>query len=293
MSNLSHWGRNKISAILQTTFSNTFSCKKIALVWFKLQWILLPAAHWKTDSMIRLGAQQAKTHYLITNDDQLYRYKYVALGLNELTRNIIYIIYICIYEYIYIYMLKIIYLSLQVIDNKHYHKTGTLHIGCNFWKSIWVKITMFYHIYILLLQNARNLHDMLIVTVVFGRYKWESFYGTGPRISQFTRVEIDTHGMYEWIEQFILGHYGEKGFISASALMFCGHTCLLYSEGDLYIPEVGPGSEVKLTGRYVPADQLSGESVYRRCSNRGFSTPACRTHGVKSIIMKTIDAYTC
>ena len=122
---------------------------------------------------------------------------------------------------IYIYMLKIIYLSLQVIDNKHYHKTGTLHIGCNFWKSIWVKITMFYHIYILLLQNARNLHDMLIVTVVFGRYKWESFYGMGPRISQFTRVEIDTHGMYEWIEQFILGHYGRKGVhqrISADVL---------------------------------------------------------------------------
>ena len=148
MSNLSHWGRNKISAILQTTFSNTFSCKKIAVVWFKLQWILLPAAQWKTDSMIRLGAQQTKTHYLITNDDQLYRYKYVALGLNELTRNIIYItyIYICIYEYIYV--LKIRYLSLQVIDNKHYHKTETLHIGCNFWKSIWVKITMFYHIHI-------------------------------------------------------------------------------------------------------------------------------------------------
>ena len=148
MSNLSHWERNKISAILQTTFSNTFSCKKIAVVWFKLQWILLPAVQWKTDSMIRLGAQQAKTHYLITNDDQLYRYKYVALGLNELTRNIIYITYIYVYMNIYIYMLKIRYLSLQVIDNKHYHKTGTLHIGCNFWKSIWVKITMFYHIYI-------------------------------------------------------------------------------------------------------------------------------------------------
>ena len=143
------------------------------------------------------------------------------------------------------------------------------------------------YIYILL-QNVRNLHDMLIVTVVFARYKWESFYGMGPMISQFTRDEIDTHGMYEWIEQFILGHYGEKGFISSSALMFCGHTYLLYSEGALYIPEVGPGSEVKLTGGYVPADQLSGESVYRLCWNRGFSTKACRTHGVKSIITKTL-----
>ena len=99
-------------------------------------------------------------------------------------------------------MLKIRYLSLQVIDNKHYHKTGTLHIGCNFWKSIWVKITMFYHIYISLLQNARNLHDMLIVTVVFGRYKWESFYGMGPRISQFTRVEI-RHTCHVWMNRAI------------------------------------------------------------------------------------------
>ena len=39
--------------------------------------------------------------------------------------------------------------------------------------------------------------------------------------------------------------------------MFWGHTCLLYSEGAFYIPEVGPGPEVKLTGRYVPAGQLS------------------------------------
>ena len=147
MSNLSHWGRNNISATLQTTFSNTFCCKKIAVVSFKLQWILLPAAQWKTDSMVRLGAQQAKTHYLITNDDLFYWYKYVTLGLNELTINIIYIsyiIYVYMNIYMYIYMLKIRYLSLQVIDNKHYHKTGTLHIGCNFWKSIWVKMMMFY-----------------------------------------------------------------------------------------------------------------------------------------------------
>ena len=37
--------------------------------------------------------------------------------------------------------------------------------------------------------------------------------------------------------------------------MFWGHTCLLYSEGAFYIPEVGPVSEVKLTGRYVPVGQ--------------------------------------
>ena len=75
--------------------------------------------------------------------------------------------------------------------------------------------------------------------------------------------------------------------------MFWGHTCLLYSEGTFYIPEVGPGSEVKLTGRYVPAGQLSVESENRRCSHPGFSAPACRTYDIKSIRMKTIDAYAC
>ena len=60
-----------------------------------------------------------------------------------------------------------------------------------------------------------------------------------------------------------------------------------------YIPEVGPGSEVKLTGRYVPAGQLSVESENRRCSHPGFSAPACRTYDIKSIRIKTIDAYTC
>ena len=60
-----------------------------------------------------------------------------------------------------------------------------------------------------------------------------------------------------------------------------------------YIPEVGPGSEVKLTARYVPAGQLSVESENRRCSHPGFSAPACRTYDIKSIRLKTIDAYTC
>ena len=75
--------------------------------------------------------------------------------------------------------------------------------------------------------------------------------------------------------------------------MFWGHTCLLYFEGAFYIPEVGPGPEVKLTGRYVPAGQLSVESENRRCSHPGLSVPACRTYDIKSITMKTIDAYTC
>ena len=75
--------------------------------------------------------------------------------------------------------------------------------------------------------------------------------------------------------------------------MFWGHTCLLYSEGTFYIPEVEPGSEVKLTGRYVPPGQLSVESENRRCSHPGFSAPACRTYDIKSIRMKTIDAYAC
>ena len=154
--------------------------------------------------MTRLGAQQAKTHYLITNDDQLYIYKYVTLGLNELTRNIIYITYIYMYIWIYIYihMLKIRYLSLQVIDNKHYHKTGTLHIACNFWKSIWVKITMFYHIYIYHYYKMLAIFMICWLSPLCSDVTNESFYGMGPRISQFTRVEI-RHTCHVWMNRAI------------------------------------------------------------------------------------------
>ena len=35
---LSHWGRDKMAAILQTTFSNEFSSVKIFVFWFKFYW---------------------------------------------------------------------------------------------------------------------------------------------------------------------------------------------------------------------------------------------------------------
>ena len=42
---------------------------------------------------------------------------------------------------------------------------------------------------------------MLIVTIVFGLYKWGSSYNIGPWISQLiTRDETDTDGMRVYIE---------------------------------------------------------------------------------------------
>ena len=37
---LTQWNMNKIAVILQTTFSNVFSCKKNIALWFKFQWSL-------------------------------------------------------------------------------------------------------------------------------------------------------------------------------------------------------------------------------------------------------------
>ena len=37
---LTHWGRDKINAILQTTFSNAYSWMKMYEFWLKFQWSL-------------------------------------------------------------------------------------------------------------------------------------------------------------------------------------------------------------------------------------------------------------
>ena len=34
------WGQNKMAAILQTTFSNAFTCNNVLVYWFKFHWVL-------------------------------------------------------------------------------------------------------------------------------------------------------------------------------------------------------------------------------------------------------------
>ena len=39
---LTYWGLDKMAAIFQTTFSNSFSCMKIIVLWFRFHWNLFP-----------------------------------------------------------------------------------------------------------------------------------------------------------------------------------------------------------------------------------------------------------
>ena len=84
---LTRWGRERMTAISQTTFSDAFSWMKIFEFRLKFHWSLFPRVqltivqHWFRQW---LGADQATSHYL--NQWWLdYRRIYASLGLNELT----------------------------------------------------------------------------------------------------------------------------------------------------------------------------------------------------------------
>ena len=83
---LTHWGRDEIDAILQTTFSNTFSWMKMYEFRLRFHWRLFLKVqltifqHWFRKW---LGADQATSHYL--NQWWLDHWCiYASLGLNEL-----------------------------------------------------------------------------------------------------------------------------------------------------------------------------------------------------------------
>ena len=84
---LTHWGRDKMAAISQTTLWNAFSWMKMLEFPIKFHWSffirvqLTISQHW---FRWWLGADQATSHYL--NQWWLdYRRIYASLGLNELT----------------------------------------------------------------------------------------------------------------------------------------------------------------------------------------------------------------
>ena len=83
---LTHWGRHKMTAIYQTTFSNAFCWMKTYEFRLIFHWIFLPMIeltifqHWFRKW---LGADQATSHYL--NQCWLVIWRiYASLGLNEL-----------------------------------------------------------------------------------------------------------------------------------------------------------------------------------------------------------------
>ena len=84
---LTHWGRDKMAAISQTTLSNPFSWMKIfefriTFHWSLLLWFQLTIfQHW---FRWWLGADQATSHYL-NQWWSVYWRIYASLGLNELS----------------------------------------------------------------------------------------------------------------------------------------------------------------------------------------------------------------
>ena len=88
---LTHWGRDKMAAVSQTTLSNAFSWVKMLEFRLRYHWSLflrvqLTFHHWFRQW---LGAGQATSHYL--NQWWLvYRRIYASLGLNELIRSGLY-----------------------------------------------------------------------------------------------------------------------------------------------------------------------------------------------------------
>ena len=64
---LTHWGRDKMAAFIQTTFCNAFPWMKIFVFWLKFQWSLFLGVQLIiTELWFRkwLGAGQATSHYL-------------------------------------------------------------------------------------------------------------------------------------------------------------------------------------------------------------------------------------
>ena len=87
ISKLTHWGRDKMDAISQTTFSSAFSWMKMFEFRLKFHWSLFLRVqltifqHWFRQW---LGAVQATSHYL-NQWWLIYRRIYASLSLNELT----------------------------------------------------------------------------------------------------------------------------------------------------------------------------------------------------------------
>ena len=83
---VTHWGRNKMAAIFQTTFSNAFSWMKMYTFRFRFHWSMFPWVqltifqHWFRSW---LGAVQARSHYM--NQWWLFYWRiYASLGLDGL-----------------------------------------------------------------------------------------------------------------------------------------------------------------------------------------------------------------
>ena len=115
---LTHWGRNKMDSISQTTFWSAFSWMKMFKFRITFHWSLFLRVqltiiqHWFRQW---LGAVQATGHYL--NQWCLdYRRIYASLGLNELNR---------VYSVSHTYIHLAIYFIRRDCSNREYSKPQT------------------------------------------------------------------------------------------------------------------------------------------------------------------------
>ena len=82
--NLTHWGRDKMAAISQTTFSNAFPWMKMLELRLNFHWSLFLRVQ-LTTFQLWFGAVQATSHFL--NQWWLVYWRiYASLGLNELIK---------------------------------------------------------------------------------------------------------------------------------------------------------------------------------------------------------------
>ena len=59
-----HWGRDKMAATINMTFSNAFSWMKMYEFWFKFPWHLFLRVYQKYSSILSDNEDQATSHYL-------------------------------------------------------------------------------------------------------------------------------------------------------------------------------------------------------------------------------------
>ena len=88
INSLTHWGRDKMAAIFQTTYSKAFSWMKMYKFWLKFHWSLFLRVQLTIiQHRFRkwLGADQATSHYL-NQGWKIYWRIYASLGLNELNK---------------------------------------------------------------------------------------------------------------------------------------------------------------------------------------------------------------
>ena len=83
---LTHWGRDKMAAISQTTLSNAFSWMKMLEFRLQFHWIMFLGSNWQYS---RIGSDNGlapirRQAIIWTNDDPVQRRIYASLGLNGL-----------------------------------------------------------------------------------------------------------------------------------------------------------------------------------------------------------------